>query len=141
MRSDILLSNHEKTMDEDGIRQVPGGTNREKGDPIMSRLTTMLRNRFRPLLFLPFVAAVMALLGGGMNLTYAGHHSSEKEGPKNSHEHYRIRDSRVDPKMSPKARARVQRDAAIKNRTDARLFIQGVMEGKQPASSSEGGAK
>ena len=109
----------------------------------MSRLTVKLRSSCKRLLFLPFVLAVAALFWGGINVTRAGANQPDKNNhhPKNAHEYYKIRDPRVDPNLSPKQRARVQRDAAIKNRADARMFIQNIIEGKQPASSSQGGAK
>jgi hypothetical protein len=107
----------------------------------MSRFKRKLRNSGKHLLFLPFVMAVTALFGGGINVTCAGADQKDKHNAKNSHEYHAIRDPRVDPNLSPKQRARVQRDAAIKNRADARMFIQNIMEGKQPAASTEGGAK
>jgi hypothetical protein len=106
----------------------------------MQRLKLKLRSSCRRLLFLPFVLAVAALFWGGINVTCAGADQKEKKNAKNSHEYHAIRDPRVDQNLTPKQRARVQRDAAIKNRADARMFIQNIMEGKQ-AASSEGGAK
>jgi len=84
--------------------------------------------------------AVIALFWGGINVTCAGADQSEKH-PKNSREYHSIRDPKVDPNLSPAQRARVQRDAAIKNRDNTRKFIQNIMAGKEPASSQEGGAK
>jgi hypothetical protein len=116
-----------------------------KGEVIMSRLEMKLRSRCKRLLFLPFVLAVAALFWGGINVTCAGADQGadqkDKHHAKNSHEYHAIRDPRVDSNLTPKQRARVQRETAIKNRADARMFIQNVMEGKQPAAASEGGAK
>jgi hypothetical protein len=105
-----------------------------KGDVNMSRLTLQLRNRCKSLLFLSFVMAVTALFLGGINVTSAGANSSE---PKNSYEYHAIRDQKVDPNLHPAHRARLQREAAIKNRENTRKFIKDVMAGKDTA----GGAK
>ena len=109
----------------------------------MSGLKFKLRNRCKPLLSLPFIMAVTALFWGGINVTCAGADQSEKQpkNAKNAHEYHAIRDPKVDPKLSPEQRARVQRDAAIKNRDNSRKFIQNVMAGKESASSQGGSAK
>ena len=116
---------------------------KEKGDVNMSRLELKLRNSCKLLLFLPFVMAVTALFWGGITVTCAGADQSEKQlkDAKNSHEYHAIRDTKVDPKLSPKERARVQRDAAIKNRDNTRKFVQNTIAGKGPASSQGGSAK
>ena len=106
----------------------------------MSRLELKLRKGGKPLLYLPFVIAEIALFWGGIDVTRAGADQSEKQ-PKNSHEYHAIRDPKVDPNLSPAQRARVQRDAAIKNRDNTRKFIQNIMAGKDPASSQGGSAK
>jgi len=109
----------------------------------MRRLGIMLMNKCKPLLSLPFIMAVTALFWGGINVTWAGADQSEKQAKdaKNTHEYHAIRDPKVNPKLSPKERARVQRDAAIKNRENSRMFIQNIMAGKEPAASQGGGAK
>ncbi len=100
-----------------------------------------LRESCKQLLLLPFVLAVAALFWGGVNVTIAGADQPDKHS-KNAHEFYKIRDPKVDPNLSPRERARVQRDAVVKNRADARMFIQRVIvEGQQPGSPSQGGAK
>jgi hypothetical protein len=114
-----------------------------KGDVNMSGLKFKLRNRCKPLLSLPLVIAVIGLFWGGINVTSAGADQSEKQlkDIKNAHEYHAIRDTKVDPKLSPKERARVQRDAAIKNRENSRKFIQNIIAGKESASSQGGSAK
>jgi hypothetical protein len=107
----------------------------------MRGLKRMLMNRCRLLLFAPFLVAVTAL---GINVTCAGANDSGKGQPKNSHDYYKIRDPKVDPKLSAEKRARVQRDDVFKKRQDARKFIQNVMAGDQGAPSDKkegGGAK
>jgi hypothetical protein len=111
-----------------------------KGDVNMSGLKFKLRNRCKPLLLLPFIMAVTAHFWGGINVTCAGADQSEKQ-PKNAHEYHAIRDPKVNANLSPAERARVQRDAAIKNRDNTRKFIQDIMAGKEPASSQGGSAK
>ncbi len=106
----------------------------------MNGLKFKLGNRCKSLLLLPFIMAVTALFWGGINVTSAGADQSEKH-PKNSHEYHAIRDPKIDPNLSPKERARVQRDAAIKNRENSRKFMQNVMAGKESASSQGGSAK
>jgi hypothetical protein len=107
-----------------------------KGEGNMSRFKLMLWNRCKLLLFLPFVMAVTSLFLVGINVTSA----RAADQPKNAHDMYKIRDPKVDPKMSPAARARVQKNNAIKKKQDARKFMQDVVEGKQPASSDKGGS-
>ena len=107
----------------------------------MSRLKLKFRNRCKFFLSLPFVMALTALFLGGINVTSAGADQSNKHHAKNSHEYHAIRDPKIDPNLSPANRARVQRDASIKNRQNARKFIQSVVEGKDAASSQGWGAK
>jgi len=109
----------------------------------MSGLKFKLRNRCKTLLSLPFIMAVTALFWGGINVTCAGADQSEKQlkDAKNAHEYHAIRDPKLDPNLSPKERARVQRDASIKNRDNARKVMQNIMTGKEPASSQGGSAK
>jgi hypothetical protein len=117
----------------------------------MSRITIMLKNRYKFLMFAPLVIAAMALLLMGIDVTSAAANSSEAkqknsqaDKPKNTHDLHKIRDPKVDSTLSPKQRARMQRDAAIKKRQDSKKFVQDVAEGKQPASSNQtegGGAK
>jgi hypothetical protein len=104
----------------------------------MNRLKQMLRNKCKPLLFAPFVAALTAFFILGVNVPYAGADHQRKDKPKNAHEHYRIHDSKVDPNLSPAQRARVQRDAAFKRRQDHKKAVQDIMSGKEPASSGGG---
>jgi hypothetical protein len=111
-----------------------------KGDVKMSGLKFKLRNRGKSLLLLPFIMAVTALFLGGINVTSAGADQSGKH-PKNAHEYHAIRDPKIDQNLSPAQRARVQRDAAIKNRENSRKFMQNVMAGKESASSQGGSAK
>ena len=106
----------------------------------MSGLKFKLRNSCKPLLLLPFILAVAALFLGGINVTSAGADQSGRH-PKNAAEYHAIRDPKVDPNLSPAQRARVQRDAAIKNRENTRKFIQNIMAGKESASSQGGSAK
>lgn len=100
----------------------------------MKRLRSMLMNRCRLLMFAPFLVAVTAVLFGGIGLANAGREPSEI---KNSHDYYKIRDPKVNPKLHPKERARVQREAAIKNRENSRKLVRNIMEGKETG----GGAK
>ncbi len=104
----------------------------------MNRLRQMVWKRCRLLLFSPLVAAVTALFLLGVNVPCAGAAASDKDQPKNSKEYYKIRDPKVDPKMSPARRARIQRDAVFKKRQHVRKQIQNIMEGKQPESSGGG---
>lgn len=106
----------------------------------MSGLKFKLRSRCKPLLSLPVIMAVIALFFGGINVTGAGADQSHKH-PKNSREYHSIRDPKIDPNLSPAQRARVQRDAAIKNRENTRKFIQNVTAGKESSSSQGGSAK
>lgn len=108
----------------------------------MRRLKEVLQ-RSRVLLFVPLVVVVLSLLLLGINVQSATAKPTHKN-PNNantSHEYYKIRDSKVDPNMSPKHRSRAQRDAAIKKRQDAKNYIQGVIEGVQPAAGKGGSPK
>ena len=111
-----------------------------KGEVNMIGLKFRLGSRWKPLLVLPFIMAVTALFLGGINVTSVGADQSKKH-PKNAAEYHAIRDPKVDPNLSPAQRARVQRDAAIKNRENTRKFIQNIMAGKESASSQGGSAK
>lgn len=106
----------------------------------MIGLKFRLGNRCKTLLVLPFIMAVTALFLGGINVTAAGADQSNKH-PKNAAEYHAIRDPKIDPNLSPAQRARVQRDAAIKNRENSRKFIQNVIAGKESSSSQGGSAK
>jgi hypothetical protein len=106
-----------------------------KGERIMNRL------RGKLLQFASFVAALTALFVLVVSVPFAGAAASGKGDPKNfknAHDYYKIRDPKVDPKLSSHERARVQRDAAFKKRQAQRKLIQDVMSGKQPASSGGG---
>jgi hypothetical protein len=107
----------------------------------MNRLMHMFQKRRTLLRFAPFVAALTAFFLLGINVPYAGadHQGRQgKEEPKNSHDYYKIRDPKVDHKLSPAQRARVQRDAAHKKRQDHQKAVQDIMSGKQPARSGGG---
>jgi len=104
----------------------------------MNRLKQLLGNRCKFLQFAPFAAALAAFFLLGVTAPSAGAAASKKDEPKNSHEYYKIHDHKVDPKLSPAQRARIQRDAALKKRQDQRKAIQDIMSGKQPASSGGG---
>lgn len=102
----------------------------------MSSFMSRLR---KYLLLAPAVAAVTALLLLGTGIRSAMADNMDK--PKNAHDAYKIRDPKVDPKMSPQQRARFQRDAQVKKRKDTRKFVEGVMAGKIQAAGNNGGAK
>ena len=104
----------------------------------MSRFMSSLR---KYLLLAPAVTAVTAILLLGTGIRSAAADPMGDKNPKNAHEAYRIRDPKVDPKMSPTERARIQRDAEIKKRKDTRKFIEGVMSGKVQAAGNKGDAK
>ena len=104
----------------------------------MSRFMSSLR---KYLLLASVVIAVTALLLLGTGVRSAAADPVDKKAA-NAHEAYRIRDPKVDPKMSPVQRARIQRDAEVKKRQDTRKFINDVMAGKVKAlGNKEGGAK
>jgi hypothetical protein len=98
----------------------------------------MNRLRCKLLQFAPFVAALTAVFLLGVNVPLAGAAPSGNDQPKNSHDYYKIRDPKVDPKLSANKRARTQRDASFKKRQDVKKSIQDIMAGKQPASSGGG---
>jgi hypothetical protein len=102
-----------------------------KGERIMNRLGSKF------LQLAPFAAALAALFVLGVSVPFAGA-APGKDQPKNSHDYYKIRDPKVDPKLSSAQRARVQRDAAFQRRQAQRKMIQDVMSGKQPAASGGG---
>lgn len=98
----------------------------------MSRLKTMVG---KYLLTAPVIMAVTALFLWGGVVTSA---AADTAKPKNAHEAYKIRDAKVDPKLSSAERAHLQRQNAIKKRQDARKFVEDAATGKLSAS---GGAK
>jgi hypothetical protein len=88
--------------------------------------------------FAPLVAALTAVFFLSVNVPFAGANAPGKDQPKNSHDYYKIRDPKVDPKMSSEKRSRIQRDAVQEKRQQNRKYIQDIMAGKQPAPSGGG---
>ena len=91
-------------------------------------------NRFKAMMFTALVVAVTALLWGNVAMA----DTAATAQPNAVHA---IRNPNVDPKLSPAQRARAQRQASINKSKATKKFIQSVVEGKQPASSDNGGAK
>jgi hypothetical protein len=93
----------------------------------------MNKATFKRLRFLPGTAlAVLTalLLWGG-----AAHAQRSVQTYRNAQTAHAIRDRKVDPKLSPVARARAQKLAAVKKKHDAQKFIDGVVQGEQAAAS------
>ncbi len=107
----------------------------------MNRLKQMFRNRRKLLQFAPVVAALTAFFFLGVNVPFAGADANGKDNPqnyKNAHDYYKIRDPKVDPKLTSNERARIQRDTVFKKRQEIKKSIQDIMSGKQPAPSGGG---
>ncbi len=107
----------------------------------MNRLMQMFRNRRKLLRIAPVVAALTAFLFLVVNVPLAGADANGKGSPKNyknAHDYYKIRDPKVDPKLTSGQRARVQRDSVFKKRQENKKYIQDIMAGKQPAPSGGG---
>jgi hypothetical protein len=86
---------------------------RQKGEMTMTEIT---RNRIGPAVMTLVLAAVVLI--SGVAETWA-------DSP------YAIRDPKVPRNLSPAARARLQRTAAIKKKQDARKFMLETIKGEQ----------
>ncbi len=93
--------------------------------------------RRNPMLVMLFVMAAAILLQG-IGVTYA---DTGATGERQLHP-YAIRDPNVDPNMSHRQRARMQRDAAAQKRHTAKKFVKDFAEGKVGTDAkNKGGAK
>jgi hypothetical protein len=96
-------------------------------------------NRFIPLARMLFVATATVLVwGSGVSHAERVFSAADRLHPD------AIRDQKVDRNLSPAARARLQRAAAIKKKKDTQKFIQELVQADQPAASpktGKGGAK
>jgi hypothetical protein len=87
-------------------------------------------HRFRAVLLVAScLPAVLLLCGAGAGPALA-------DSPPNAR--YAIRDPKVDSRLSPAARARAQRAAAIKKKQDLTRYIQSVMESQQRDATAKG---
>ncbi len=103
----------------------------------MKRLMQLLRI----LRLAPVVAALTAFFFLGVSAPLAGADDNGKGDPKNyknAHDYYKIRDPKVDQKLTTAQRARVQRDSVFKKRQENKKYIQDIMSGKQPTPSGGG---
>ncbi len=106
----------------------------------MKRLMQMFRNRRKLLRFAPVVAALTAFLFLVVNVPFAGADNGKgsPKNYKNAHDYYKIRDPKVDSKLTSAQRSRVQRDSVFKKRQEHKKNIQDIMSGKQPTRSGGG---
>ncbi len=89
-----------------------------------------------PFLLMLFVIAAAVLLQG-IGVTYA---DTGTAGDRQLHP-YAIRDPNVDPNLSHRQRARVQRDAAANKRHAAKKFVRDFAEKAASDAKNKGGAK
>jgi hypothetical protein len=96
---------------------------------------TMAVNSSKSLVFMAIAMAIaVTALSWGFDVTAANADTSAQGQPNAI---FAIRDPKVDPNLSPKQRAQVQRDAFIKQRKETRKFIKDMAEGKKPAASEK----
>jgi hypothetical protein len=95
------------------------------------RLKRMNLYRLKPLLFALLTALAVASVCGAAT-------TSTQRYPQNyanAYTAHAIRDHKVDPHLSPAARARAQRDAAIKKKKDLQNYIQSLAEASGKGAS------